>query len=391
MEELGHAQNISHHTVVGHEDHAHTHTMSGFSQSGAGDEALSAPAREAARVLRISGHPRLPMPVARIVSVLLILAVSAACRTAGRFADPSPGQEPSAAPVTVTPLPDMTATPTVVPAPSEVVNVQPPDPDLADWFNRRPAMLVGRFATTDTSGYDVSYDRLSKRPPLDDRVSQRLTDTYTYLGLADVGHVASVSRLVVRGRPLAFGRPYFNSFDSSYWDASLVGPGAGEEVSSDILRDVLFQVDEVLADATNAVAAGDEIEFTVRGGQVVVTITDRSAAGGDDHPLEPGIYAIASNPELDLVVAEEVVVFLDHVKLYGLYADGGERFGYTFRLMPPHHLYYRWQIQDGRVSTERLRDELTLSQLRALLSTDIFASAVGPTPDETIHSLDPHP
>lgn len=264
-------------------------------------------------------------------------------------------------------------------------------PSITEWTARRPAVVTGPYGTTDTSGYDLAtLDRLSAEPRLDGQFARRVADTYTYLRLSGTEQLASVSRLVVRGRPVAFSRPYFNSLDGSYWDVSLVGPEAGRDVASEILRDVLFEVDEVVG-ASDSASLLDPIEFTVRGGQAVVTISDTKAASEGDHPLSPGTYVIGSRPEVDLAIGESVIVFLDYVQLDGLYADGGTRFGYIYRLMPAHDLYYKWTIADGVVSNERFGSpgQLRLPDLRDLMASEAFGSAVGPPPDDKVHEQEP--
>ncbi|MEX2547747.1 MAG: hypothetical protein WD830_08155 [Chloroflexota bacterium] len=226
---------------------------------------------------------------------------------------------------------------------------------------------------------------------MDSTINARFIDEYSYFGIRTPEHLASMARLAVQGRVLAFGRPYFNSLDGSYWDSSLVGSRAGRDVASELLRDVLFEVDDVLADVTDSVSPGDVIEFTIRGGQVVVTIADTSNADADDHPLPLGTYVIASEPRVDLAIGEPVVLFLDNEKLDGLYAKQGTKFGYIYRLMPAHDLSYKWSVADGFAVNESLGIEMSLPELRVLTASKDFASAVGPSPDETVHPQDPHP
>lgn len=279
---------------------------------------------------------------------------------------------------------------TIAPTPSPTRSPAAYEATIAEWIEQRPAVIHGRFATIDTSGYDASFERLTTRPEVDPAIRVRFVDTYNYLQLSSPEHLASMSSLVVRGRPIAFGRPYFNSIDGSYWDPSLVGPRAGRDVASEILRDVLFEVDEVLGDADSSVLGVDVLEFTVRGGQAIVTITDTSQAGDDDHPLPPGTFVVGYEPPVDLVVGQELIVFLDYVELDGLYADDGTRFGYVYRLMPAHDLYYRWTIADGTAINDALRSSLAFADLEALVTSDNFASAAGATPDDQVHPQKPH-
>lgn len=262
---------------------------------------------------------------------------------------------------------------------------------IAGWVARRPALRAGLYGSTDTSAYDsVRLDRLSAEPQITGAVDRRFTDTYSFLRLAGSEQLVSASRVIVRGRPVAFSRPYFNSYDGSYWDASSVGPAAGRDVASEILRDILFEVDEVIGDASDAEALLGLIEFTVRGGQALVTITDTRAAEGD-HPLPPGTYVVSYEPDVDLAIGEEVILFLDYVALDGLYAGEGERFGYVYRLMPAHDLYYKWTVTGGTARNERFgaSESLTLADLRALVASEHFASAVGPPPDDRVHEQGP--
>lgn len=228
-------------------------------------------------------------------------------------------------------------------------------------------------------------------PSVDAELENRFIDEYSYLAIRSPEQLASLSRLALRGRVLAFGRPYFNSLDGSYWDSASVGREAGNPVANEILRDVLLHVDDVLADVTGSVAPGQVIEFTVRGGQAVVTITSSPNADADEHPLPPGTYVIASEPSVDLQVGESAVVFLNYEKLDGLYDAGATKFGHIYRLMPAHDAYYKWSIVDGSAVNQSLGVEMSLTDLEALTMSEDFASAAGPTPDETIHPQEPHP
>lgn len=223
------------------------------------------------------------------------------------------------------------------------------------------------------------------------RVPWCAVDEYSYLAIRSPEQLASLSRLALRGRVLAFGRPYFNSLDGSYWDSSSVGRDAGDPVANEILRDVLLQVDDVLADVTGSVAPGQAIEFTVRGGQAVVTITRSPNDDAEEHPLPPGTYGIASEPRVDLQIGESAVVFLNYEKLDGLYDAGATKFGHIYRLMPAHDGYYKWSMIDESAVNESLGVEMSLMDLEALTRSEDFASAAGPAPDETIHPQEPHP
>lgn len=336
----------------------------------------------------------------RMIVLLAVLSVAGACNAATQ-----PSAVPTRSGVDVpaldgTSAPSLRATPstasispTATKSPrSRASPTQSLDSEMiAEWFASRPPVVSGRYATTDTSAYDDELDRLSAVPSVNRALDARLTDEYSYLAIRSPEHLASMSRLAVRGRVLAFGRPYFNSLDGSYWDPSLVGPDAGHAVASEILRDVLFEVDDVLADVTGTVAAGDVIEFTVRGGQAVVTITESPSGGGDDHPLPPGTYVFSSEPRVDLSVGESTVVYLNYEKLDGLYDVGGTKYGYIYRLMPAHDAYYKWSIVDGSAANESLGVEMSLAELKALATSSDFASAAGPAPDETIHPQEAHP
>lgn len=332
------------------------------------------------------------MRLATTAALILMLAVACDARSAD---SPAPSQALSAVATPSAPGSSQEdSTPTGVPnvtptAPSAIASL---GPAVAEWFAQRPPIVNGRYATTDTSAYDLSFDRLSARPPVDPSIGLRLVDEYSYLAIRTPEGLASRSRLALRGRVVALGRPYFNSLDGSYWDSSFVGPDAGPSVPSEILRDVLFQVDEVLADTTGAAAPGELIEFTVLGGQVVVTITDTSNANPDEHPLGPGTFVMAHEPPVDLAVGEPVVLFLNVGKWYGLYADGGTKFGYIFKTMAAHGAYYKWSVSDSTARNDMLRVELSLDELRALVRSPHFASAVSTAiPDASIHPLPPHP
>lgn len=321
-----------------------------------------------------------------LASIVAVVAVGCQAGASPPLAAESPATVRRPAPVTA-PLDRVASV-----SPSEATAVPGADSGLiAGWTAGRPALLVGGYGTTDTSASDdAPLDRLSAEPQITGAFDRRFTDTSSFLRLAGPEQLVSASRIIVRGRPVAFSRPYFNSHDGSYWDASFVGPAAGRDVASEILRDVLFEVDEVIGDATDAESLLGLIEFTVRGGQALVTITDTKAAVGD-HPLPSGTYVMSYEPEVDLGIGEEVILFLDYVALDGLYADEGRRFGYVYRLMPAHDLYYRWTVADGEALNGRFGSAgtLTLTDLRALVVSEHFASAVGPPPDDEVHEQDP--
>jgi hypothetical protein len=255
--------------------------------------------------------------------------------------------------------------------------------------DQQPSIIDGRFGRVDTSAYDLyPITSLREHPRIDVPVDNRYADTYSFLAIESVDQLASLSRLIVRGRVASFSKPYFNSLDGSFWHPYLVDAKAGRAVADEILMDVDFKVDEVLAGELPAGAKGDTITFAVRGGQAVVTIGDAIA---DPHVLPAGTHVVAYRPDVDLKVGEEAVLFLNRVPLDGLYADGGTAYGYRYTWMPAHDLYYKFTPANGAFRSSAFLEEtaVTAADLRVFAGTSAFGSAAGPLGDDLVHDQEP--
>jgi hypothetical protein len=266
--------------------------------------------------------------------------------------------------------------------------------DVADWVNQRPLIAEGPFATIDASAYGLgSPARLSVMPLSGGAFTGVFggNEAGNVLALESPEQVASLSRHVVRGRVAAISRPYFNSADGSFWLPQLVGTDAGRAVSPTLLRDVLLDVDAVLAGSPPIVDG--HLVLTVRGGQAVIDVpTDVPFGKGyGSHVVESGRYLWSDEPETDLAIGEDVVLFLNDVGLDGLYAGDGTRFGYVFQLMPAAGPYYKFSpVGDMFVGPPLLKSvTLTPAQLDDLVRSPNLGSAAGPPPDDEIHEQSP--
>lgn len=225
--------------------------------------------------------------------------------------------------------------------------------DVARWTDDAwPPIIKGPFGTLDATGYlDDAGTTLGYMPSVE---GSPFVERYVsgpgvemYQALDGPQDLADRAQIVVRGRPLAFSRPYFNSTDGAFWLPELVGARDGILPTSDLRRDVLFRVDEVLGTTFDAGFEPGLVQFTVRAGQVTVDVPSDVpyAAGYGDHGLKAGRYLVRHEPAADLGMGDEVVLFLRYGEWLGLY-DGS--YGAVRTLMPVHELYYAFAIDGDR-------------------------------------------
>lgn len=136
-----------------------------------------------------------------------------------------------------------------------------------------------------------------------------------------------------------------------------------------------------------AEAKSGTIAFTVRGGQIVVTIPDGVA---DPHVIPAGRHVFSYRPDVDLTIGKEVVLFLNRVALDGLYADGGTTYGYRYVWMPAHDLYYKFGVEAGGLTNQGFSaaTEAGMDTVKDAARSAGFGTAAGPTGDDAIHRQD---
>lgn len=228
----------------------------------------------------------------------------------------------------------------------------PPVVDVGRWIDDAwPSIIEGPFGTLDATGYrDDPGTTLGHMPSVDGGpFIERFFGgpaTETYQALDGPQDLADRAQIVVRGRPLAFSRPYFNATDGAFWLPELVGARDGILPTSDLRRDVLFRVDEVLGTTLDGGFEPGLVQFTVRAGQVTVDVpSDVPYAAGYGDVLRAGRYLVREAPGADLGMGDDVVLFLRYGEWLGLY-DGD--FGAVRTLMPVHGLYYAFAIEGDR-------------------------------------------
>lgn len=272
----------------------------------------------------------------------------------------------------------------------------PPVVDVGRWIDDAwPSIIEGPFGTLDATGYrDDPVTTLGHMPSVDEGpLIERFFGgpaTETYQGLDGPQDLADRAQIVVRGRPLAFSRPYFNATDGAFWLPELVGARDGILPTSDLQRDVLFRVDEVFGTTLDAGFEPGLVQFTVPAGQVTVDVPSDVpyAAGYGDHSLKAGRYLVREAPGADLGIGDDVVLFLRYGEWLGLY-DGG--YGAIRTLMPVHELYYAFAVEGKRtrnLSANPVSWQPTLSELRSIAGT-LAPEAGQILPDARIHPARP--
>jgi len=114
------------------------------------------------------------------------------------------------------------------------------------------------------------------------------------------------------------------------------------------MRDVRMTVREVVGSAVSGIEADRDVVFSVRGGQVLVTLTaDQAQALG--HTSGAGQYLYGSETEVDLSIGQELLIFLNSTPVHGLYNG---IYAYQFQLFPAQEQTFAW-LEDPASNTAR--------------------------------------
>lgn len=315
------------------------------------------------------------------IAVGSVLSLQALRETPGRSSDPIAGQ-------TVAP-PDVSNDPSAPIARATV--------DVARWIDDAwPAIIEGPFGTLDATGYlDDAGATVGYMPPVNGPFVERYGGgpaVETYQALDGPQDLADRAQIVVRGRPLAFSRPHFNATDGAFWLPELVGARDGILPTSDLRRDVLFRVDEVLGTTLDGGFEPGLVQFTVPAGQVVVDVpTDvPHGPGYGAAVLQAGRYLVSEEPAADLSVGQEAILFLRYGEWLGLYEAS---YGAVRTLMPVHELYYAFAVEGERarnLSANPVGDQWrpSVAELRGIAGT--LAPRAGQIlPDARVHPARP--
>lgn len=289
-------------------------------------QALTGPARPTTTRDLVGSRIRRPAPrnlVGRTAPALLVaIALLVGGIATALFLDLRRDAASIARPTAAGVSPDRSAAGSVAPQEIEL--------DAAVWMEQKwPASMEGRWGTTDTSAYDREPPiALSQFPVVSGPFVERFgggPDVTTYLALPGPEALFERAQVIVRGRPLAFSRPYFNSSDGSFWRPELTGAVDGSKAAQDLQQDVLFRVDKVLGTTLPAGFEPGVIEFMVTAGQAVVMVPRDVpyAPGEGDQKLAEGRYLFEERPTADLRIGQEYVLFLKYQRWLGWY---GERY-----------------------------------------------------------------
>jgi len=201
-------------------------------------------------------------------------------------------------------------------------------------------MVSSPFAVTDTSAYErAGSHRLMEHPY--GRGDGGVVEVHA-TELAAGPHESQVarSRLIVRGRVVEIGRPYFNSDDGGFWHSSFYPDDPVLRASATLIyRDVVFDVDEVLATKLSDVAVGTRLRFATAGGAVRVELNEEGARRME---RPPGSLVWTWPHDFDLAVGEEAVVLINKVPIGGRYNG---RYGERSTLRAGK--YSKYTLKDG--------------------------------------------
>jgi hypothetical protein len=200
---------------------------------------------------------------------------------------------------------------------------------------RYPKVIRGEFGTSDTSAY-----LKIRRPRLTDALYGG-TLSVDSLGGPPPTEMPGLSRVVVSGRVLAIGLPHFNSTDGSFWHSDLHEEPGATDVDEMILRDVLFQADEVWGSQLPEIVPGSVVPFVVRGGQIAVDLPKHVAVRL--RFTDAGVQIFSEQPTADIAVGEEAVLFLDVRPIFGLYSG---KYGARFELAPAYESGFVYIYKD---------------------------------------------
>jgi hypothetical protein len=256
--------------------------------------------------------------------------------------------------------------------------------DTVELFMARyPTVIRGKFGTSDTSGYlEIPTARLTDSP-----YGGALQ--VDFLGAPHPTEMPALSRVVVRGRVVAIGLPHFNSSDGSFWDSALHEESGAPDVASVILRDVLFQVDEVWGSELPEIVPGSLVPFVVRGGVISVDLPEDVAVRL--HYEDAGVQIITELPTTDIAVGEEAVLFLDLRPIHGLYSG---KYGSRFDLAPTHESGFIYVLKDAETIglPGETEFDISISTVRSIVDqqlgqkSDYSGAKLGVT-----YPLGPHP
>lgn len=260
------------------------------------------------------------------------------------------------------------------------------DDEVRSFMARYPTVVKGKFGTSDTSAYlKILRPRLTDRPyGAEDGVV--LSASGEFGGAPPPVEMPALSRAIVSGRVVAIGLPHFNSSDGSFW-APEFDPEV-PDVAKTILRDVLFQVDEVWGSLLPDIVPGSLVPFGIRGGQIAVDLPDDVAERLWHQP--GGTYIFSEESPVDLGVGESAVLFLDVRPLFGLYNG---RLAARFELFPASELGFKYIHKDP--NTIGLRTgavfDISVSRIQSIIQQQLGERADYPGAElGAVYPLGPH-
>lgn len=265
----------------------------------------------------------------------------------------------------------------------------PAGDEVESFMARYSTVIKGKFGTSDTSAYEkIDTARVSDMPygPEDGVL---LTASSEGESAAPPTEMPGLSRVVVRGHVLAISPPHFNSLDGSFWHPALHEEPGVTDVDEMILRDALFQVDEVWGTLLPQIVPGTPIRFVVRGGQVAVTLSDEVASQLEYGP--GGVYIFGEDPAVDVSVGEYAVLFLDVRPIFGLYSG---KYGARFELAPAMEGGFKYIHKDPDTIglPDRFQYDISESSIQSIIQQDLGRkSDYRDAKLGLIYPLGPHP
>ena len=316
-------------------------------------------------------------PVVRLAGWLALALFIAACSSSGQPGSPEGQAVVDSARVSTAGNPEIyPSVAAVLEATTETDPISSPGDGetrgiLKTKFESFAPEVTGPFGVADTLLYDAyqTDGSLSDRP-YDTGGDAVFEGYFNFYKPADPTDIVALSRLVVRGEIVGFGRPHFNSTGGEYWSPAYHEEPGVVDVALQVYREVMLRIDEVLGDSMETgLEPGTEIVFTTRGGQVRVTPAEvarvRSQARPAEHGFAPTNPFVISDPSpVNLTVGENVVLFLNWRSIDGLY-DG--QYGFTFELFPANEKLYKFRIDDAQLVNDVIGAAIPLDQLTKLI------------------------
>lgn len=267
---------------------------------------------------------------------------------------------------------------------------EPGNADTADIIrsvlDRYPPSIEGSFGRTTTAAYEAIDEPKLSDAPYDAEDGRLMTIANTYFPIQDARTLAARARLVVEGRVLAIGRPYFNSDDGAFWHPALHDEPGVTDVSMDLYRDVVVEVADVWGSDLPPSDFEPLLVFTVRGGQAQVVISD-----GVAEQLEwgsGGRFVIGSPTEVDVHVGEKALFFLNKRPISGLY---GGRYAFRFVMSPAHEAAFKFTLSDEKaVNPNAPAMSTSVRELRTIVE-EVLGEQAGPVPKEGTFPEPTHP